>query len=258
MDKRSLVDVEAQLREMAVEFRYPPIPEISSKVLPRLKPAAPEKPFYQRKLTWALFALVIIVGGLLAVPPVRAQILEFLQVGVVQIFLGEPVEDPAPTQVPDGSLPREALIPSLQVIAGEIDLQAAQEQLPFSIHLPSYPADLGEPDLVFLQDMAGPFLVLVWMDPRQPEQVRLSLHLIGPGSYALGKSMPRTVGMTQVNEQPAVWAEGPYILTMANGGVENYRLIDGHVLIWEEGGLTYRLETDLSMEEAIRIAESLH
>jgi hypothetical protein len=69
--------------------------------------------------------------------------------------------------------------------------------------------------------------------------------------------MPRTVEMTQVNKQPAVWAEGPYILNMKNGGAENYRLIDGYVLIWEEGGLTYRLETDLSMEEAIRIAESL-
>jgi hypothetical protein len=258
MDKRSLVDVETQLREMAADFRYPPIPEISSKVLPRLKLAVPEKPFYQRKLTWALFALVIIVGGLLAVPPVRAQILEFLQVGVVQIFLGEPIEEPAPTYVPDGSLPRESLIPSLQIIAGETDLQTAQEQVPFTIRLPSYPADMGEPDLVFLQDMAGPFLVLVWMDPRQLEQVHLSLHLISPGSYALGKFMPRTVETTQVNEQPAVWAEGPYILNMKNGGVEIYRLIDGHVLIWEEGGLTYRLETDLPMEEAVRIAESLY
>jgi hypothetical protein len=98
MDKRSLIDVEAHLREMAAEFRYPPIPEISSKVLPCVKPAAPEKPFYQRKLTWALFAFVIIVGGLLAVPPVRAQILEFLQVGAVRIFLGEPVEDPVLSQ----------------------------------------------------------------------------------------------------------------------------------------------------------------
>ena len=209
------------------------------------------------RLTWVLFALIIIAGGLLAVPPVRAHILEFLQVGAVRIFLGEPVEGPALTRVPDGSSPAQALIPSLQIIAGEIDLQTAQEQVPFPIPLPGYPADLGEPDLVFLQDMAGPFLVLVWMDPCLPDQVRLSLHLIGPGSYALGKSMPRTVEMTRVNGQPAVWAEGLYILTMMNGGVENYRLLDGHVLIWEESGLTYRLETDLSMEEAIRIAESL-
>jgi hypothetical protein len=35
------------------------------------------------------------------------------------------------------------------------------------------------------------------------------------------------------------------------------RLIEGNVLIWTEGDLTYRIETDLSLEEAIRIAESL-
>jgi hypothetical protein len=35
------------------------------------------------------------------------------------------------------------------------------------------------------------------------------------------------------------------------------RLIDGHVLIWTDGNLTYRLETDLSLEEALKVAESL-
>jgi len=35
------------------------------------------------------------------------------------------------------------------------------------------------------------------------------------------------------------------------------RLVNGHVLIWENGEVTYRLETDLSMEEAVKIAESL-
>jgi hypothetical protein len=34
-------------------------------------------------------------------------------------------------------------------------------------------------------------------------------------------------------------------------------LINGHVLIWEEGNITYRLETALPLEEAIKIAESL-
>jgi hypothetical protein len=29
------------------------------------------------------------------------------------------------------------------------------------------------------------------------------------------------------------------------------------VLIWEENQITYRLETDLPLEEAVRIAESL-
>ncbi len=34
-------------------------------------------------------------------------------------------------------------------------------------------------------------------------------------------------------------------------------MIDGHVLIWKKSSLTYRLETDLSLKEAIKIAESL-
>jgi hypothetical protein len=34
-------------------------------------------------------------------------------------------------------------------------------------------------------------------------------------------------------------------------------LIDGHVLIWAEDNLSYRLESDLPLEEAIRIAESI-
>ena len=44
---------------------------------------------------------------------------------------------------------------------------------------------------------------------------------------------------------------------MRNGDIQFTRMIDGHVLIWEENKITYRLETDLELDEAIRIAESL-
>jgi hypothetical protein len=33
--------------------------------------------------------------------------------------------------------------------------------------------------------------------------------------------------------------------------------VDGNTLIWEEQGITYRLESNLSLEEAVKIAESL-
>jgi hypothetical protein len=35
------------------------------------------------------------------------------------------------------------------------------------------------------------------------------------------------------------------------------RLIAGHVLIWDENGVTYRLESNLDLSQAIEIAESL-
>jgi hypothetical protein len=85
----------------------------------------------------------------------------------------------------------------------------------------------------------------------------MSLHLIPEGSWAIHKSEPVTIQETFVNGQRAVWAVGPYPLRLYNGDLDFTRLIDGHVLIWVEGKLTYRLESGLSLEEAVKIAESL-
>ncbi len=60
-----------------------------------------------------------------------------------------------------------------------------------------------------------------------------------------------------MNGHRAVWAIGPYPLVLRNKDIQLTRLVDGHVLIWAEGDITYRLETNLSLEEAIRVAESL-
>jgi hypothetical protein len=47
------------------------------------------------------------------------------------------------------------------------------------------------------------------------------------------------------------------MLKLSNGVYQDVRLIKGHVLIWEQEEITYRLETDLPLEEAVRVAESL-
>jgi hypothetical protein len=46
-------------------------------------------------------------------------------------------------------------------------------------------------------------------------------------------------------------------LILPNGDIQFERLVSGHVLIWAGLDVTYRLETDLSLKEAVRIAESL-
>ena len=99
--------------------------------------------------------------------------------------------------------------------------------------------------------------ILVWLDPQQPDQVKMSLHFIPEGSWAVEKFSPRAIDETRVNGNPAVWALGPYPMMLQNGDMKVWRLVNGHVLIWENGEVTYRLETDLSMEEAVKIAESL-
>jgi hypothetical protein len=47
------------------------------------------------------------------------------------------------------------------------------------------------------------------------------------------------------------------MLQLSNGEIDLRRMIEGHVLIWADGPITYRLETDLSLDEAVKIAESL-
>jgi hypothetical protein len=39
--------------------------------------------------------------------------------------------------------------------------------------------------------------------------------------------------------------------------VEMTRLVTGNVLAWEVGELTYRLETNLALEEVLKVARSL-
>jgi hypothetical protein len=99
--------------------------------------------------------------------------------------------------------------------------------------------------------------ILVWIDPQQPDQVLMSLHMIPPGSWAIDKMSPVEIEETTVNGKRAVWAVGPYPLRFSNGNLDFVRLIDGHVLIWTDGEVTYRLETSLDLEEAIKVAESL-
>jgi hypothetical protein len=85
----------------------------------------------------------------------------------------------------------------------------------------------------------------------------MSLHLIPPGSWAVEKMDPERIQETTVNDQRAIWAVGPYPVRFSNGNLDFVRLIDGHVLIWTDGGVTYRLETGMTMGEAVRVAESL-
>lgn len=90
----------------------------------------------------------------------------------------------------------------------------------------------------------------------RPERVRLALHQLGPGTLG-DKVQPRVVEETNVGGSPAAWTEGPYLLVLRGGTVDDARLVTGRVLVWAEGEVTYRLESDLDLEEAVRIAESL-
>lgn len=231
-------NLEARLNAAAHHLIYPPTPPLRRWT--SLRPA-------HRSLTARVAAgiAVLLVLSLAVVPPVRAAVLEFIQVGVVRIFAGEAAPPPiAITATP---------LPSLRLVLGRtsLDEAIATAGIPFRL-----PALLGPPDEVYLQDAGGPILFLVWAADGAAEA---SLTVLGPGVNAW-KPAPGPVAETRVDGKLAIWVEGPHPLflqTENDWHVDPLLFQAGSVLIWEQDALTYRLEGEFSLEEAVRIAESL-
>ncbi len=259
--------LESWLRRTAPALPYPATPNLIRR-RPRQRRPAPA-------WAWAAAILVVALGALLAVPQARAGLVEFLQIGVVRVFLTAPTPTSvtsAATTAPNGTAaatgrtpptptasPEPTLLPSLLDLAGRTRLAEARQAVPFPIRLPAYPADLGAPDEVFVQDLDGSAVVLIWRDDTRPDRIRLSLHyLTSPMLGLKGLSEPpESLETALVNGREALWSAGGYVIQIKGGNWDFRRLIEGHVLIWTEDGITLRLETDLPLDEAVRIAESL-
>jgi hypothetical protein len=251
---------ERRLAETAAAFDYPMTPNLAAGVRRRLASAAPPETFRRARplqLAWIVAVLLLALGLLVAVPQTRAAIVEFLQIGAVRLFGTEPAAAPAATPGPSPTP-----LASLLDLAGESSLAAAEDRLGAPVPLPAYPADLGPPDRVFVQDLGGPVAILLWLEPDRPDQVRMALYILRlEGGAFAGKFQVDEVEEVRVNGRPAYWVRGEHLLQFRGPAGESrfapLRPVAGNVLIWEMGGTTYRLESGLSRDEAIRVAESL-
>jgi hypothetical protein len=230
-----------RIQGLAAGFRYPPTPDIAARLQQRRA-----RPARRPRLAWAVAIVLVIAAGLLTVPAVRAAVVEIVKFGAVRIFLGGPTPTPLP---PTGHL-------SLSELPGETTLEAARASAEIPIRLPSYPSDLGPPDRVYLLNGFGGIVILVWEDPNYPDLARLALFEIPPGPI-VNKLFPERIESASVAGRPAIWTTGDHFVELIMESRQELVLVRGNVLIWSLEGVTYRLETTLSLEEALRIAESL-
>jgi hypothetical protein len=108
----------------------------------------------------------------------------------------------------------------------------------------------------------GQAAILVWLVPGSREAVRMSLWAIDEDVFAeKSADVQVRIAATQVHGRPALWVQGPHMLRFRfPGGDDRFelaRLVDGQVLIWTQGMITYRLETTLPLGDAVKVAESL-
>ena len=173
--------LENMLRASAGAFPYPPTPDIAGRQ--RLMLETPVRRHPRRvSLAWgAALVVLLLVVSLMSIPSARAAVLEWIQIGMVRIFIGEatptePAREPIGTVSPPAGLPTAAATPpylvydlvSILDLDGETTLREAIEASDVPLKLPAYPPGLGQPDRVFLQDLEGTMVVLVWTDADDP------------------------------------------------------------------------------------------
>lgn len=258
---------EVQLRDIARHLAYPPTPDIAGNVYGTLHPRRQARP---TRLILRFGTMVAVLAcSLLMVPNIRAQVLEALRLGdsAVRIEQIPPttqaVADPdVELAVPDSTIPHRSILD----LNGEVATSIVQARaiFPYPIRLPTYPENLGQPDVVYMLKTGHPYVILGWLNENGSD-LALSLHMVDSDSYVAKQFFndykTETITTTLVNEREAYWLTKPHqveVYANNSGLLDKYAWdVINHVLIWTAGPLTYRLETYVALENAVLIAESL-
>ncbi|MFD0784975.1 hypothetical protein ACFQZ8_13800, partial [Micromonospora azadirachtae] len=138
-----------------------------------------------------------------------------------------------------------------------LPLDEAQRQVRFPLRVP---AALGTPDQVLVADPDSTGAYRVASLLYRGGALRLEAFDGRADPVYLKRISAPGTEWVQVDGAFAVWVAGPHELTYVDRTgvtrVETARLA-ASTLIWEEAGVTYRLEGDLHRAEAIDVAASL-
>lgn len=247
--------LEADLRALASELDAElGERDLSPMVTRRLAPPSPPLPRTRPRRRRLAVALVagIVVAATAAIPPARAAVIDFLDIGTVRVHHTPP---PGP------------LSTTADLQLGErATLDAARARLP--VVVPSA-RGLGSPDEVWLTAVGGGGISLVYrarpgLPPAEHTGVGLLVQEFAgnhQGSVNKYLSTGARAQAVSVGAAEGVFISGGnhFLFYEAANGAEVYeagRLV-GNALVFQLGSLTIRLEGDLPRDRMVAIAESL-
>ena len=239
-----MAELELELRRLGREVAWPETPELAGAVRRRIE-APPERRFRPRTLAIALAILAVAVGAVLAVPPARTAILDWLGFGGVEIRrVAELPQVPA-----EGRL----------VLGDRVSLERARALAEHPVLVPDE-ASFEQPDAVYVDPFApGRPVALVYGPLGRPRLLVLEFRAAPLIEKALlGETRVERV---TVDGAPGLWIEGPrhefFYRTLEREAMRDTQRLAGNTLLWTRGPLTLRIEGDVSKAEAVRIAESM-
>ena len=241
----------------------PDRPDVAALVRARLESG----PQQASRWTWrpARRALVFALIALLALAAIAGAV-GFGLPGLRLIFGGAPVSPPPslePSRSPAAGPPGATMGLGERVELADVDARAG-----FDVRWPNDPA-IGPPDAAYIDVTKGGQVSLVWATrPDLPATLEPGVGLllsqfrgeVDAGVFSKLVNGGTTVERLQVGDGPGYWLSGDsHILfwKAADGFVDDGRRWVSDVLLWSVGEVTYRLETALGRDEAIRLATSL-
>lgn len=246
--------LEARLMALADGFDYPVQPDLATGVRRTIEERSRPPFSWAPRIAFGLAAcLVIGFAGFIALSSsARRAIAEHLGVDGIRITF----DDEVPAVLGD------------DLDLGEpVDLERAQEGVDFDIGIPSA---LGDPDAIYLNDSAegGEVSLVYETGPQLPgsEQTGVGAVLtefIGtPQTDSIKKVVAgrTTVEFVSVDGADGYFIKGfPHVLVYERDGGTRSLLprLAGNTLLWDGGEVTYRLEAEVGLERALKIARSI-
>jgi hypothetical protein len=242
-------DLEQALRALGRELDLPPPPDLSAAVGARLRTPARSRGSRRPLVAALAAAAAVAAAGTLAVPQARTALLELLGMRGATV---ERVE----TLPPAG--------PAGRLVSGErVSFAEAQAAVDFPLLVPRA-KDGGRCGAVYLdRSLVGGSAVSVVCPEQDARRIVLTQFRGAQTPYVAKLAGPGTeITNVDVGGARGIWIEGaPHVIAFrdASGAVrERTRRLAGDVLLWERGGVTYRLEGALrGRDDAIRIATDL-
>lgn len=224
--------LEERLAELATDIRVAVPDGLEAAVMARVRATRP----HARWRRWAAGLLLGLLGAGVVVSPVGATLREWLGFHGVGVTSDDPVTG----------------TPTVPAASGGTSLDRAAAVAGFT---PLVPAELGPPEGVEVSD-DGAVVSLSWTT----EDGTLRLDQFEGGVDPLfWKSAPEASHVT-VSGQAALWLPTAHRVTVVDGDGDVRHLpsrLSAPTLVWLSGELTLRLEGDLDLAAATRIAESV-
>jgi hypothetical protein len=254
------VELEGALRELGARYPYPPTPNLATAVRRRIvaRPVAPVRrlPLWRDPMRLAIAAVVVLVlAGAAAFinPTTRDAIAHFFHVrGVIVNRVS----------------PGPSVSPATPLNLGQrTTLTDAQSVVSFTI---AVPAQLGAPDAVYVDSEVPGGEVALAYTPRPGIPLVRQTNLGVLVTEFRGDLIPNfltkelgpstTLEETSVHGDPGWWIAGEphsvFVKVAGNDQLVSLRMA-ANTLIWEHGGITYRIESGLSKADAFKIAAGL-